>query len=127
MCRYVDYVTFSFSGPCENIHQSPIGLSVWAFLTEAATLSTGVTPEGHVFVPRSDFLTLSFFLVFKFIFIEFIGVTLVNKILQVSGVQFYNTSPVYCTVCSPPHLKSASITIYPPLPSPTSLHPLCLW
>ena len=28
-------------------------------------------------------------------FIEFIAVTLVNKIIQVSGVQFYNTSSVY--------------------------------
>ena len=27
--------------------------------------------------------------------------TLVNKIIQVSGVQFYNTSSVYCVVCSP--------------------------
>ena len=34
-------------------------------------------------------------------FIEFIGVALVNKIIQVSGIQFYNTSSVYCLVCSP--------------------------
>ena len=37
---------------------------------------------------------------FYFFFIEFIGVILVNKIkpVKVSGVQFYNTSPVHCTV-----------------------------
>ena len=41
--------------------------------------------------------------------IEFVGVTLVNKIIQVSGAQFYNTSSVHCTVCSPlpPHPKSS--------------------
>ena len=52
-----------------------------------------------------------------FLFIEFIGVTLVNKITQVSGAQFYNTSPVHCIVCLPPQVKSRSITIYPPIPS----------
>ena len=31
---------------------------------------------------------------------------------QVSGVLFYNTSSVYCIVCSPPQVKSPSITIY---------------
>ena len=30
-----------------------------------------------------------------------------NKIIQGSGVQFYNTSSVYCVVCSPPRAKSA--------------------
>ena len=49
--------------------------------------------------------------------IEFVEVIVVHKIIQVSGVQFYKTSPVYCTVCSPPKVKSPSITIYPPLPS----------
>ena len=29
-----------------------------------------------------------------FLFIEFIGMTLVNKIIQVSGTQFHNTSSV---------------------------------
>ena len=32
-------------------------------------------------------------------FIEFIGVTVVNKIISVSGIQFYNSSSVYCIVC----------------------------
>ena len=47
-----------------------------------------------------------------FLFIEFIGVTLVNKIIQVSDTQFYNTSSVHGIVCSPPQVKSPSITIY---------------
>ena len=48
-----------------------------------------------------------------FLFIEFIGVILVNKIIQVSGAQFHNTSSVPCIVCSPPQLTSPSITFYP--------------
>ena len=58
---------------------------------------------------------------FKNIFIEFIGVTLINKIPQVSGIQFYNMSSVYCFVYSPPQVKSLSITInlpLTPLPQP---------
>ena len=35
-----------------------------------------------------------------------------------SGVQFYNTSSVYCTVCSPPQVKSPSFTFFY-LPHPT--------
>ena len=55
--------------------------------------------------------------------------TLANEMIQVSGVQFYNASPVYCTVCSPPQVKSPSITIsfyrlstlfHSPTPSPSS-------
>ena len=54
---------------------------------------------------------------------NFTWVTLVNKFIQVSGIQFYNTSSVYCVVCSPPKVKSPSITIYPPLPSSTAPTP----
>ena len=57
---------------------------------------------------------------FKLFFITPIGVTVANKIKEVSGILFYNTSSVYCTVCSPPQVKSPSITIYSPLPSSTS-------
>ena len=39
--------------------------------------------------------------------------TLVNKIIQLSGAQFYNLSGVHCIVCSPPQVKSLSTTIYP--------------
>lgn len=40
--------------------------------------------------------------------VDFLEVALVNKITQISGVQFCNTSPVYGTVCSPPQTKSPS-------------------
>ena len=45
-----------------------------------------------------------------FLFIDFIGVTLVNKIIQVSDAQFYNTPSVHCIH----HPKSLSITICSP-------------
>ena len=56
----------------------------------------------------------------------FIGVTLVNKIILVSGVQFYNTSFVCCAVCLPPEVKTSYITIFSPftlsyLPPPSFL------
>ena len=38
-------------------------------------------------------------------FIEFIGVTLVNKITQVLGVQHSNTPSAYCTVCPRPKVN----------------------
>ena len=62
------------------------------------------------------------------IFTEFIGVTLVNKIIQVAGTQFHNTSSVHCIVCSPPQVKCLAIIIYPPYtllhlhPSPQQEH-----
>ena len=63
-----------------------------------------------------------------FIFIEFIGVALVSKIIQVSVVQLHNTSSVYCTVQSPPQFTSSSVTIYfPRYSSSTSLHSPSLW
>ena len=43
--------------------------------------------------------------------------------LYVSGAQFYNTSSVYCIMCSPPQVKSLSITICSLLPSSTSPDP----
>ena len=57
---------------------------------------------------------------------ECIGVTLFSKIIQVSSIQLYNTSSIYCTVGSPLNVKSCSFTIYPPfglfsLPPPPSL------
>ena len=39
--------------------------------------------------------------------------SIVSKVMQVAEVQFYNIPSVYCTVCSPPEVKSPSITIYP--------------
>ena len=45
-------------------------------------------------------------LLFKKALIEFIGVTLVNKITYLSSVQFCNTSCVCCTVYSSSQVKS---------------------
>ena len=59
--------------------------------------------------------------------LEFIGVTLVSKIIQVSGVRFYHTSSVYCTVCSPPQVKSPSITIHPHFALYLHPHPALLF
>ena len=43
---------------------------------------------------------------FALIFVtKFIGVTFVNKIIQVSSVQFYDTSLLYCIVCPWPKVK----------------------
>ena len=49
--------------------------------------------------------------------------TLVNKIIQVSGAQLYNTSSVHCVVCSPPQVRLLSITIYLPYTLLHLLHP----
>lgn len=38
-----------------------------------------------------------------FIFVNFIGVTFVNNIIQILGVQLYNVG-VYSLVCSPPEV-----------------------
>ena len=57
---------------------------------------------------ESGFLSYSFFFL-----IEFIGVTLVNKIIQVPGVHSI-IHHVYIIWCSPLQVKSPSITIYPP-------------
>lgn len=36
---------------------------------------------------------------------------MINKIISVSGIQFYHTSSVYCIVYVPPQVKFPSITI----------------
>ena len=59
-------------------------------------------------------------------FIEVMGMTLVNRVMQVSGVQFCNTSSLSRIVCSPPkpisfHHHSFPFTLFY-LP-----HPLSLW
>ena len=48
-----------------------------------------------------------------FLFIKCIGMTLVNKIVQVSGAQLHNTSTTFM-VCPLPQVESPSITIYLP-------------
>ena len=66
--------------------------------------------------------------IYHFPFIEFIEVTLVNKIIQVLGAQFYSTSSVHCIVHFPPqvisvhhHLSPYSL-VYLPLPLLRSNH-----
>ena len=58
-----------------------------------------------------------------FLSIEFIRVTLVSKIIKVSGAQFYNPSSVHYILCLPPQDKSPSITIYPPIHVSSSPNP----
>ena len=41
-------------------------------------------------------------------FIKLSGVTLLNKIIQVSSVHFYDTSCVYYIVCLPPEVNLLS-------------------
>ena len=80
----------------------------------------------QLILPQDSWEALKTILRFIYLtFIECIGVTLVNKTIQVSSVQFYNTSSVI--VCSPFKVKSPSITIYPPLPSSTSPILLSFW
>ena len=61
-------------------------------------------------------------------FIEFIGVSLVNTIIYISGVQLHETSSVYCMVLSTPsqvsfhHHLSPFTLLYLPHPLP-SAHP----
>ena len=45
-----------------------------------------------------------FYFYFILFIIEYIEIILANKIIQVSSVQFHNTSSVNCIVCSPPQL-----------------------
>ena len=68
------------------------------------------------------------------VFTEFIAVTMVNKIIYVSAVQFYNTSSVYCIVCLPPKssLLPSHLSLINPLLRPPSLCQspcccLCAW
>ena len=60
-------------------------------------------------------------------FIKFIGVTLINKIRQISSIQFYDTLSVYCTVFTTQREISCRHIFdpfYPFLPPPI---PLFLW
>ena len=74
--------------------------------------------DGHMGV---DYVNFTFFEYLEFfhnnVLSEFIGVTLVNKIIQVLGAQFCCTSSVRCIVSSPSQVKSRSIIICPPYPS----------
>lgn len=70
------------------------------------------------------------FLLIELLFFFFLNywVTLINKIKEVSSVQFNNTSCTYCIVCLPPKVRIPSVTkyltpfyYYLPLPYPASL------
>ena len=79
-------------------------------------------------MPSEDLYSSCTFHSSVFVFLmEFIGVTSVNKIIQVSGVQFYNTSSVYYIVFTTPSQVSfhhhLSPPLYPLLPLP---HPFPL-
>ena len=91
--------------------------------SKRSTCCTGLSLHAHfcLFIPQCLFL---FFLL---IFIELIGVTLVNEITEVSAVQFYNTPSAHCIVCSPPQVQSPSILIYLPVCPLTSPSPVSLW
>ena len=72
--------------------------------------------EANIRILQSFFMYMAFWLCFDFLkkIIAFIRVTLVTKIVQVSGVQIYHTSSVYCIVCSAPKVRFSSVTIHPP-------------
>ena len=117
---------------------------LWFFVerclpVSSMSASSHVSHKVQTHLPFRKCINARFFLVFKFVFtfflfIEFVRVTIVNKILQVSSAQFYNTSSVHSMVYSPPSVKSPSITIYPPftllhlppLPSPGQSPHCCL-
>ena len=63
---------------------------------------------GNKLTPACNGSSQKFLSFFK---IELIRETLVNKIIWVTGVQFYNTSSVYCIVCLP---SKSPITLYIP-------------
>ena len=65
-------------------------------------------------------------LFFFFIFIEFIGVTLVCKTVEVSREQLIKTSPAYYVTCPSPEVKSLYIPIPLTLPTSTYHHPFPL-
>ena len=102
-----------------------LSFSVWF-----TSLSTVSSRTNHVGLDWQDFILFysqtifyciyvpifyfSFFYtnsIYFFLFIECIGVTLVNKTIQVSGAQSQNTSSIRCTGCSPPQVRSLSINI----------------
>lgn len=57
------------------------------------------------------------------ILMGFTGVTLVNRMLQVSCIQFCNTPSDYCIVCSLSKGTSPSVTVFPLFPFSTSPTP----
>ena len=58
-----------------------------------------------------------------FLKLDLLGATLVDKIILVSSVQFYDTWSAYCTGHPPPRVSSPSITIHLPPLSPFATPP----
>lgn len=67
-------------------------------------LIAGIYCANHVLSSACIFLFSQHY--FFLFLIKCIGMTLVNKMLQVSSVHFYDPSPVCCIVCPPPKIKS---------------------
>ena len=60
------------------------------------------------------YVCISLHFILFYSLIEFIGVTLFHKTIQVSNVQLNKISSAHCTVCPLPKAKSLSIHTYPP-------------
>lgn len=69
------------------------------------------------FIPPAPFSSPSINKTIYFLKNEFIGVPFANKILYISGLQVYNISSVYYTVCSLHQVKSLILPFIPPLSS----------
>ena len=74
-------------------------------------------------VVSAEYLCYYNYVILFYNFIQFIEVTLVNKIMQVSSVQPYNTSYVYCIVHSVPKSSLLPSPFIPPFPFSTSPYP----
>ena len=89
------------------------------FLKESKKSHMEMTRHSSSEFSPSLTLVLPSLLIFS-LFIEFIGVTLLNKTIQVSGTQFYNHH-LYIVLCV--HHPKSNLTpfnpLYPPPPPPT--------
>ena len=111
--------------------QSPPGTSKMTLAYDRLTLLAAGPPD-VMFQNSVPIYTLTGNLVgylsllshlFFIIVIEFIGVTLVNKIIYISGIQLYNTSTVCCICVHHPKSSLLPSPFISSLPSSTSPHP----
>ena len=73
------------------------------------------------------FIYLFIYLIYLLFIIEFIGVTLVHRTIQVSCIQLNKTSSVHCIVHIEPQVKSLSGPIPPFCPHPSTPTSLSFW
>ena len=113
----------------ESTLSSKVHASIWALYFISSLLLQNLTFH-YFFVCMCDKLFLYFY--FLNFFIEFIAVTLVNKIIWVSGIHNSIIHHLYIVLCSPPKVKSPFITIclpctlfYPPTPPSLWQSPYC--